>query len=104
MNNDELTPLEKATQSNILLAHAKIDALGILVAGLYLQKGSTSDKFYAQFKRVTDAIAQKYLEKIEGQFPKLAADIDWREKMPEIDQDFLDSLRPGDEPEEPPAA
>lgn len=100
MDKDEYE-IFKTTQFSLLVANAKINALTTLVEIIYLRNGATREKFRGEFKRVTDAIVQKYLEKIGDQFPRLAAEIDQREKLPEIDQDFLDSLRPGDESEPP---
>jgi hypothetical protein len=89
--------LQKSTQFNILLAHAKIDALTAMVEILFVKHGSTQKQFRAALKKATDAIVQKYLERLGDQFPREAAEIDLREKMPEIDQSFLDSLKFGDE-------
>jgi len=89
--------LQKSTQFNILVACSKIDALTAMVELVYLKHGSTREEFRGTLKKTSEAILQKYLEKIGDQFPRGAAEIDLREKMPEIDQKFLDSLHLGDE-------
>jgi hypothetical protein len=96
---DNLSEAEKNHHRDLLIINAKVDALTAMVEILYLNRGSTREKFRSTLKTTRDAMIQKYLEKIQEKFPRLAAEIDWRETMPEIDQKLLDELRLDDEPD-----
>jgi hypothetical protein len=97
--NDENESKEKAALVfHIINLQARIDALTAAVQVLAAGHGSDWDAFHSGLKKCTDAFVQKRLEILEGQSPTEAALIDLRKEAPDIDQSFLDALKPDDEP------
>ena len=98
--SDNLSDAQKEQHFNFLIVNSKIDALTVMVEDLHVKNGSTRDEFRKALKKWKNACEQKYLEKIQEKFPRLASEIDLRAKVPEIDQNLLDGLKFDDEPEQ----
>jgi hypothetical protein len=79
-----------------LIQQAKLDALNFLIERLCVSGGSEIGALRADLKKLNAHLIQKYLERIEGQAPAMAAKISEQITLQvEIDQSLLDKLHFG---------
>jgi hypothetical protein len=94
---EEIDENFSAILSQMVRLQSRVDALTAIMELLALRCGSTRDQFRSAVKSLTDACIQKRLEKIEDRAPRMAAKIDQREDIPDIDPEILRYLRFDDE-------
>jgi hypothetical protein len=96
-SREQIDETFSAILSHMVRLQSRVDALTGIVELLALRQGSTRAQFRSAIKSLTDSCVQKRLEKIEDLSPGMAAKIDHREDIPEIDPEILGYLRFDDE-------
>jgi hypothetical protein len=84
-----------ATISQLVVLHARLDALNAIVEVLTSKQQMPLDVVRDTQQKIYAASLQKRLEQIEGLSPEAAARIDQRGDMPSIDPDLMKHLKFG---------
>lgn len=91
--SEDIDAFAKATTKHIIALQARVDALTAMVTLLATHLGADASGVRASLRGVEAASTQKRFEELEQLSPRLAADLDDREEMPEQWLDLLDHLR-----------
>lgn len=89
----DIQNLVKVTMAHNIRLQARVDALTALVTLLARNAGAAPEAVNKTLRNVEAAALQKRLEAVENQSPELAAEIDPRGDMPDIDLSLLERLK-----------